>query len=601
MKGRLLLLLLLLSLPLITVAQLQPLPVDQVFQFSATAQNHQTIVGSFNIAPGYYLYRDRLYFSTPKASLSQIGQPVLPATQQLKSYPNVGQLSVYTGIIHIPIPIIHSMGNTLLLQVQYQGCAEQGYCYPPTTKLVSLSLAGNYGISTTPIDIDLPTTPILSIALPPSPSTQDNLVAFLTHKNFFFILMGFFVFGLLLSFTPCVLPMIPILSSIIVGQKDVQHSRAIGLSLAYVLGMALTYALAGIAFGWLGGTVQAALQRSWVLILFSVIFVLMALSLFGLYTLQLPAKWRNYLAQQNPRSLRRSYWGATSMGGLSTLILSPCVTPPLVGVLGYIGQTGNVALGGSALFIMGIGMGVPLLIIGVTSARWLPKAGAWMNTIKYVLGVLLLGLAIETLSRLLSGPMVLSLWAALAIGTAIGLGAFSTALSLWKKFTKASGILLFVYCIILVIGAISGNANPFHPLATRRMLSTQSFQPAFLPVKTVADVKQRLQQAQTAHQWVLLDFYADWCITCKEINDQIFNNPTVQKQLSHFMLLRADVTQNDAQDKQLQQYFNVIAPPTLLFFTQNGHEITPARIVGEVSVRTFLTRLTLARDSIPPS
>ena len=582
-----LLLILLLSLPICAQSSIEPLPVDQAFQFSATAKDNQTFLGIWKITPGYYLYRDRIHFSPARPEQDRLGQPLFPDTSHMKDYPSLGELPVYTGLLRIPVPVIYSAHNNIIVHVYYQGCAEEGFCYPPTTKTVVINLAGNYMTPVQPIDIDL--APAISDSISP-PWTQEGKIAhLLKNKNLFLILIGFFGFGVLLSLTPCVLPMIPILSGIIVGQKKLSHARAFGLSVAYVLGMAITYAIAGVIVGYIGGSLQAAFQQPWVIILFSLIFVVMALSLFGLYNIQLPAKLRNTLSKASSHQKHGSYVGTALMGCLSTLILSPCVTPPLVGVLGYISQTGNAILGGTALFIMGLGMGTPLLIIGASSAKLLPKSGRWMNTIKYILGILLLGVAIWMLSRILPGPATLALWAMLLMGSSIGLGAFSSAPSFGPMVKKLFAILLFVYGIVLAIGALTGHSDPFHPLTMGR--STKQDVLPFIPVKTVTEINQQLQLAQAQGQLTLLDFYADWCISCKEMDYFTFRNKAVQKALANFRLLRANVTKNDAQDKMLEKHFHVIAPPTILFFGLDGKEIYPARIIGEMSAKTFLAHI----------
>jgi thiol:disulfide interchange protein DsbD len=591
MKWLAFLIILLLPLTLLAASPSEPIPADQAFQFSATAKDYQTIIGIWDIKPGYYLYRDRIHFFPLKPQQDRLGQPLWPPTNAVKDYPGFGQLSVYTGHVEIPVPILGNGNNTILIKVNYQGCSEAGFCYPPTAKTVQINLAGNYLQPTLPVTIDVApnlTTPN-NIQITSPLSTQNKISQLLTQHNLFMILIGFFIFGLLLSLTPCVLPMIPILSSIIVGQSQVKHPRAFGLSCAYVLGMAITYAIAGIVFGYLGGTVQALFQQPWIIVLFSIIFILMALSLFGFYNLQLPKKLQNTLFLLSNRQKSGTYIGAAVMGCLATLILSPCVTPPLVGVLSYISQTGNAALGGAALFVMGIGMGIPLLIIGAFSVKLLPKAGPWMNKIKNFLGVLMLAIAIWMLARILPGTVTMILWAILALGVGISIGALSTAKTVWAISKKIIGLILFIYGILLIIGAISGHTDPLRPFNH----GNHPVKPPinFIAVKTVDDVKQQLQLAKSQHQPVMLDFYANWCISCKQMDEFTFSSAPVQQALTKFRLLRADVTANDAQDQALMRAFQVVAPPTILFFNNQGEEIGSGRIVGEISSVQLLKQL----------
>lgn len=558
----------------------QPDTTDVAFQFSAAAKDSQTIVGIWDIKPGYYLYRDRMAFTPLNPNVDRLGQPIWPTPNSVKDYPGTGKLAVYTGHLMIPVPVLNSADKTILVKVTYQGCSEAGYCYPPVSKTVQINLEGHYLEPVQPLSIDI--APITF-----SPTTPANPISQLfTQHNLFFILLSFFIFGLLLSLTPCVLPMIPILSSIIVGQSKTAHPRSFGLSLFYVLGMSITYAIIGIIFGYIGSTIQIFLQKPWIIILFSLIFIAMALSLFGFYELQLPEKFRNRLYLLGNRQKSGSYLGALLMGFFATLVLSPCVTPPLVGALGYIGQSGNATLGGLALFVMGFGMGIPLLVIGLFSVKLLPKAGPWMNKIKNILGILMLAVAIWMLARILPAWLTLILWALLSIGTAIALKTFSTATTPGAWIKKIIGLLLFAYGIVLIIGAFFGNTNPLRPLTFHKTETAIHF----ISVKTIADVNEQLKIAQTQNQPVLLDFYADWCISCKQMDQFTFTNHEVQKALSAFRVLRADVSANDADDQALQQNFHVIAPPTLLFFNQ-GKEIPNSRIVGEISSPEFLKQL----------
>lgn len=575
-----------LSLTSNTLAQqVEPLPVDQAFQFSATARDYQTVLAMWTIAPGYHLYKDRFHFRVLKPKSMRIGQPLMPAGIT-KSSPEIGQYQAFTGQLSIPIPIINSDSKTIELQVSYQGCADKGYCYPPTTKVVPINLAGNYGTPVQGIEVDVPTS---SNPFSASDGQNQKIHDLLAGKSLWALILGFLGFGILISFTPCVLPMIPILSGIIVGQKHLTTARSFALSFCYVLGMALTYAVAGVIFGMIGGSLQAMLQQPWIIGAFSLIFVLLALSLFGFYDIQLPEKWRSKLAHASDKQKRGTYIGAAVMGIFSTLILSPCVTPPLVGVLGYIGQTGNASLGGIALFTMGLGMGLPLLIIGASGGKLLPKAGHWMNAIKNLMGIMLLGVAIYMVERVIPGWISMLAWAVLCIGTAIYCGAFRSTKSAWELVGKLFGIIIFIYGILLAAGAIMGNTNPLRPINFNGATAAQG--PKFINIKTVSNVNEELGKSVKLGKPIMLDFYADWCISCKEMDHFTFANPQVMQELKRFTLLRADVTKNDMEDKMLERHFRVVAPPTILFFNKNGKEIKKARIIGEMSATKFLAHL----------
>lgn len=565
---------------------LEPIAVDQAFRFTATASNNQTILAQWKIAPGYYLYRARFHFDTVK-SKARLGQPLFPASITKQSDdPDIGKYEIYSGNLTIAIPVIQSNGKDTVLRADYQGCSDAGYCYPPESKIVPINLAGDYNVPVKPIAVDIPTQNIYAA---PTVSEQGRAAKLLSGKSILAILLGFLGFGILISLTPCVLPMIPILSGIIVGQKKMTTAHAFMLSLSYVLGMAITYAIAGVIVGFIGGSIQALMQQPWVITLFSLVFVAMAVSLFGFYNIQLPERLRNKFANYSQHQKRGTYFGVALMGCFSTLILSPCVTPPLVGVLSYISQTGNATLGGVALFTMGIGMGVPLLIIGTSHGKWLPKTGPWMNAIKNVMGILMLAVAIWMIERIVPGVVSMILWAVLAIGTAVYMGAFRDSPTMLKKLCKLLGIALFIYGILIVVGAATGNTNPLAPINFSALNGKTQSGLNFIRIKTANDVKQQLK----AHPGkpAMLDFYADWCISCKEMDHFTFTNPDVRKALSHYVLLRADVTANDVQDKALERHFDVVAPPTIIFFNKQHQEIHNARVIGEMSAVKFLKHL----------
>lgn len=580
MKKILLSLFLLLSS--VTSYALQPLPADEAFALSAQ-KDQQGLSLHWKIAPGYYLYREQFSF-VPSA---QVNLPAgIPKEDEI-----LGKYQVYENEVTLSVPITKPASGSVDLIVHYQGCAASGFCYPPITKKLHLQADGIVTL-TDANSMLAPTVPDTTVAAPES--SQDQATQLLASQHWFLILLGFFGFGLLLAFTPCVLPLLPILSGIIVGQgSNLTTRKAFLLSLTYVLAMAVAYAGAGVLAGLAGSYVQAFLQSPWVLSIFSLIFVLLALSLFGFYELQLPAVWQEKLTNYSNRQSGGTYVGVAIMGALSTLIVSPCVTAPLIGALSYIGKTGDAVLGGMALFAMGLGFGVPLLIVGTMGGKLLPKAGGWMDIIKAIFGVMMLAIAVWLLSRVIPAQITMFLWSALVIISAVYMGAFSTTpINALGKLWKGISLIIFVYGLLLLIGAAIGNTNPLQPLNFQSIANTTSTQAAlFKSVNSLQDLERELVDAKAQHKPVMLDFYADWCIACKEMERNTFSNPQVQAALSGYVLLRADVTKNDQADQALEKQFNVVAPPSMIFFDANGQELVSKRIVGEMDAQTFLQHL----------
>ena len=587
---KLLLAMLLLIHASVSMSQIRPTPPHQAFQLSVAARDYQTVLLKWKIAPGYSLYRNQFRFTMIAPKDGQLSQALMPVgttktTAHQKAY------WVYQDTVIIPIPIIRPQDQAIILRVTYQGCSDEGYCYPPITKRVSIDLTKNYQQFTTSNIKEIQTHQ----AAPLRERKHPSMKHLLQGKSLLTFLFGFLGFGLLIAFTPCVLPMIPILSAIITGHGKMTTSRAVRLSACYVLGMALSYALAGVITGSIGSNLQVAFQTPWAVVLFSLVFVIMALSLFGLFHIELPEKWRALIAQTSQGQPRNSYLGALLMGILSTLILSPCVTPPLVGVLSFIGQTGHAIIGGIALFVMGIGMGLPLILVGFSHGKCLPTSGPWMNTIQHWLGILMLATALWMLQRIFNDAVMMWLWASLCIGIAIYLvlSCKATGFTLVKK---GVGLVIFSYGALLIINATTRHTNPLQPFSFLHQEAQPSHR--FIPVKTLSDVHQQLAAADRKNQIVLLDFYADWCIACKEMDRFTFSDRAVQQQLKHFIVLRADVTHNDVKDKKLQKHFKVIAPPTLIFF-KDGHEIKYSRIVGAKSAEAFSRHLTTIHPPAP--
>lgn len=564
-------------------AAVSPLPSEQAFPLKVWSLDPQTVIVQWDIKPGYYLYKDRIHIVPAANSAVQLGTPRFPLAVDHVS-PLLGHFAAYEDRTQISIPVLSAEPPSFSLEIKYQGCAEQGYCYPPETRVVSVALnTGNPSFAALPID----RIPDHTLTLSPAP-----LQTLLPAGYHWTTWLGFFGLGLLISLTPCVLPMIPVLFGLILGKKEnvpVSHWRAFFISLAYVLGMAVTYAIVGVLFGIIGSSLQAFLQKPWIIVAFSGVFIMMAFSLFGVYSIEPPEKLRAWTARLSNRQSRGSITGAMVMGCLSTLILSPCATPPLVAVLTYISQTGNARLGGIALFIIALGSGTPLLLLGSLGRHFLPKTGAWMQVVENVLGVVLLGAGIWMLSRILPNWITLILWALLAIGSAISLKIFTTATTRLQLIGKGLGILIFVYGILLLVGSMQGASEPWQPLLLGTQPCLTSSSPHFASVKTIANVQEQMDN--NPNMPVLLDFYADWCVSCKLLEQRVFTNPAVQNQLRDFLLLRADITANNNEDRALMNHYQVIAPPTILLFDRQHQERQESRIVGEISPTEFLKRV----------
>lgn len=582
----------------------EPLTMDQAFRFSAKVRDSQTIVAQWQMAPGYILYRKHLQIST-KTKGVQLGAPLYPQGIT-KTEPGFGSFEVYQDKVSIPVPVLSAKGNKIKILARFQGCSEEGFCYPPTDKSIILDLtkpdtvAGNDIAEPIGKALDTLDNASAEPASPPPLSEQDKATQLLSSGHYFTIILTFLGFGLLLAFTPCVLPMIPILSGIIVGQnrESLTTRKAFSLSLIYVLSMSFTYSIAGVLIGYLGGSLQSAFQTPWLLATFSLLFVLLALSFFGLYELKLPARLQTSLTRISNQQQSGTYIGVAIMGCIATLVVSPCVTPALVGALGYIGKTGNAFLGGAALFALGFGMGLPLLIIGTAGGKFLPKAGVWMDQVKNVFGVLLLAMAIWMISRILPGPVTLALWACLFIISACFMGIFTmkSMTTFPARLNHGFAVVFFVYGVLLIIGAAMGNSNPLQPL----QLSTEQYNVAHLQndsFKHIADVDElstAINDAKSQKKLVMLDFSAKWCTSCKIMENRTFNNPDVAKALANFVTLKADVTANDLSAKTLEKRYSVVAPPTLLFFDVSGKEIPELRIVGDMGPKEFLEHLQVA-------
>ncbi|MEN8170744.1 MAG: protein-disulfide reductase DsbD [Pseudomonadota bacterium] len=565
---------------------------EQAFPFDAIAVDGNTIVARWDITPGHYLYKDKFSFSLEDAEGITLGQPQLPKGEE-KDDEFFGRIEVYHTPVDVTLPLLRENldATEVTLKLKFQGCADIGICYPPQKKSLTIALpAGSASSSTvggavTPIKTNKASVPL---------SEQDSLAASLAGGNTFATIALFFGMGLLLAFTPCVFPMIPILSSIIVGQGESLTTRkAFILSLVYVLAMALTYTVAGVIAGLFGANLQAAFQNPWILSSFAAVFVVLSFSMFGFFELQLPTALQSKLAAVSNKQQGGTLAGVAIMGLLSALIVGPCVAPPLMGALIYIGQTGDAVLGGLALFALSLGMGAPLLAIGVSAGKYLPRAGGWMDAVKAVFGVMLLAVAIWMLERILPATITMLLWALLAITSAVYMGAIDTikeGVSGWYKLWKGLGLVLLIHGGLMLIGLAGGSTDPLQPIkgvAFSGGAASQQQHLQFKTIKTVADLEREITAASAAGKTVMLDFYADWCVSCKEFDKYVFSDPQVLATLANTVSLQADVTANDESDQQLLKQFNLIGPPGIIFYNRAGEELRDYRIVGYKDASTF--------------
>ncbi|MEG0248688.1 MAG: protein-disulfide reductase DsbD [Pseudomonas sp.] len=549
------------------------LPVHEAFKLSLIQADAQTIKLRFVATDGYYLYRHRFQFRTEPADVA-LGTPVIPKGEA-KHDEFFGDVEVYHGVLDIELPRTAPRAFTLL--VGYQGCADKGLCYPPETE--RLSIDGEGGTRSA------------------APATGEQAWSWKS-------LLLFFLAGVGLTFTPCVLPMLPILSGVVLrGQAG--GLRGLALSLAYVISMAASFAVLGALMGLFGAglNLQARLQSAWILVPFALFFVVFALAMFGLFELKLPHALNSRLDTLAHRTKGGSLVGAAVLGVLSSLLVSPCVSAPLAGALLYISASGDALGGALKLFALGLGMGAPLLLVATGGAAWLPKSGPWLNTVKNAIGVLLLGLAIGLLSRVLPGPLTLLLVGFLAAGVALFLGALEFVIKTPRqRLAQLLGLALLVYALACWYGALNGQGDPLRPLPAPTLAaggtSPAATADAWQTITTPAALDAALAQAKAAGQPVLLDWYADWCISCKVIEHEVLNAPQVQSQLSAFTLLRFDITESNAEQRTLLDRYQLFGPPALLFFAPNGSEMTTDRVIGEINAGDFAGVVTRVRGKL---
>jgi len=543
------------------------LPVEEAFQFEAMLDVEPNVL-VWQITDGHYLYQKSLGITDANGQTIPIEYP--EGTDHYDDF--FGDSIVYRQLLQLPL----DSNAQLPLQVTWQGCADAGLCYPPQLSTVADS-----------------SSPTGSSSAASGLAEDQSIAERLAGSGLLLNIVAFFVMGLLLAFTPCMLPMLPILTSVITGAKSGGWQGA-RLGIAFVLPMALVYAALGVIAASLGSNLAAALQQPWLLIPFAGIFILLALSQFGLYTLQLPAFIRNRLQGTDQNIKGGSLWGAASLGALSALLVGPCMTAPLAGALLYIAQSGDSVRGGLALFSLGLGSGLPLLLAISIGMRWLPKPGNWMQHISRVFGYALLATAIFILRPVVSGPLFLALWAALLLAVAVHISIIERPS--WRFVSRYLALLLGIWSGIMLLGSAAGGNDPLRPLAHFTMSNQQTAISS--QVQRFADMQQlqaQLKQAELDGKWVLLDFYADWCVSCKVMEKTVFAKPEVQAALTDIRFLQADVTLNSAEQQRFMQDLQIMGPPTFLFIDPQGQEQRQQRITGEVSAKEFLHHLSNAQ------
>ena len=560
-------------------AAFQPLPPQLAFKPQVRAIDARTLEVRFEITRGYYLYGDKFRFQLD-AEGAALGAPRLPKGKSVEDA-TFGRVDVYYDRVRLTLPVERPPGEALAatLHITSQGCAEAGVCYPPLRQS---------------LPVELPPAGAVTASAGLGGDESGTIGRWLGEAAPWLVVVSFFGFGLLLAFTPCVFPMLPIVSGIIVGAgTQVTPRRGLVLSLAYVFGMAVAYAAAGVAAGLSGTLLAAALQNAWVLGGMAVLFVALALSMFGVYELQLPSAWQSQVTEEAGHFRAGSLPGVAAMGAVSALVVGPCVAAPLAGALLYIGQTGDALLGGVALFFMALGMGVPLVAVGASAGALLPRAGAWMDGVKKAFGVALLATAWSLLAPVLPPAFYLGGWAVLCIVTAIWLRAIDPlpvhAPAGLRVLKGVAVVLLLVGCVQLV-GAFSGASDPWRPLAGLRATEAAPKLP-FERVRTLAELEARISAAGRP---VLVDYYADWCVACKDMERSTFADDRVRQRLAGWILLQVDVTANSDDDKALLARFGLFGPPGIVFFDARGVEVPNVRVVGFQNADAFLRTLALA-------
>ncbi|MEP4548029.1 MAG: protein-disulfide reductase DsbD [Saccharospirillum sp.] len=571
------------------------LPPDQAFSPSITQSDEHP--GRFEarwaIADGYYLYQSRITLSVNGEALT----PTYITLPELKQDPYFGEVDVFHEQAGLQANLPNNSAQPLELTVQYQGCAEEGLCYTPQTRTFTV-IGGNAQPSQVNVTTEVPAVTVTG------EQNSGALATWMASASTLWIIGTFFVLGLGLTFTPCVLPMIPILAGIIAGQgEQITTRKGLSLSLAYVLGMATTYTLAGVLVGFFGArfNLQSALQNPVALSIFAGVFVMLALAMFGFYELQVPAFLRNRLSRVSQTDSAASggagrYASTALMGLVSALVVSPCVSAPLAGALIYISTTGNAWLGGGALFALSLGMGAPLLLVGAGGGRLLPKAGMWMVAVKNFFGVVLLAIAISLVARYVPGHLSLALWGLLALVYAAHIGLGGSVQTGWQKTRRGLAAALAIYSTSLLLGAMAGHTDPLQPLAGMNYTAGQAgdrveAEPLFQRTASVDTLTAQLQTAQSRGQVAVLDLYADWCTSCQEMEEKVFSRTSAQRYAGDVRFLQLDITRNNAEQIEFLQQSGLFGPPALLFFDTAGNEQTQLRTLGEIDLEQWQAQL----------
>ncbi len=575
---------------------------DKAFEFSADLVDNRLLV-RWKIADNYYLYQERFKF---KVEGAEMGKPVFPKGKMHYDEFAEKDMEIYYNFVEVQIPV-SNITSDIKLTARYQGCAEAGLCYTPAKKTktfitgVSGSTSTNNNTSTTTEQISgsATDTPETSHSLTDLSTNQNALANYLKNSSILVSLGLFLLLGLALTFTPCVFPMMPILASIVAGQgKETSPTKAFWLSFVYVQGMAITYVALGVLTASAGHSLAGVFQSVWVVAIASIIFILLALSMFGFYELKLPSGLQSKLSDVSNQQTGGTFFGVAIMGLISALIVSPCMSAPLAGVLLHIADTGDYVLGGLYMYAMAMGIGIPLIIIGVSEGKFMPKAGAWMDGVKYAFGVGLLAVAITVSDHLLPGPVVMVLWGLLLLMSGVYLGAFeSRPENTWPKFWKGIGLFFVLYSVILFVGAAQGNTNPLKPLANNgatQMVNGTSAHAnlPFVQVKSLAEINAAVKKANSQGKTVMLDLFADWCTACSELAEYTFPDPRVRKALKNTVWLQADVGDDSIPETlEIMQHFKVLGLPSVMFFNVEGKEQTNNRVIGYLTPEDYVARV----------
>jgi thiol:disulfide interchange protein DsbD len=575
-------------LPLITLAN-PPLIASKAFIVHAQKLDPNTITVEWKIAKNYFLYKNCLQIINKDKKTTQLGTIIYPKSK-MKTNKRGQQFPVYYNKVALNIPILSEQAGESYLEVRYQGCSDEGFCYPPEHKLIKVAFSADLEIQSALLE-NIESKAIKSTLVtqegPRSTFFSPDFNKLFANSNFFLIVFSFLGLGLLLSFTPCILPMVPVLSGIIVGHgENITTKKAFFLSLTYVISMSLTYGIIGAVIAILGSNLQIIMQSASAIITVSIIFVLLALSMFDFYSITLPVNFQNKLANITKSHSGGHYLNAALLGSVSILVLSPCVSAPLIGALSYIAQTGDIVLGLSSLFFLSFGMGIPLLLIGTSAGKLLPKAGNWMNTVKHLFGILMLGISIYLLSRILPGFYSMLLWAILCIFSGVFVRPLLHAKSSQDKFKQGISILLISYGLLILYGATSGNVNPLQPLKNDYEKVDNNIKKII--VKTLPEAQNAINLAKKNQTPVVLYFYADWCASCHIISSTTLQDSEIIKQFEKTLLIKVDLTKNNQDSKILLNHFRVIAPPTFIFIDKEGNLLSSPQLVGEISASTLL-------------